>query len=130
VLWHAGHTKASFHEKLHNKERPRPNGLLPNKDVYGLFEGRFGDGSAAALAAFALYIKKDVQRRQGLVLDIRVKPHEVVKCRVVEEMAVRAQAQADQPDPAVLPGARVGKPEQRGEPSRGPRRPRLPQEAS
>jgi hypothetical protein len=40
--------------------------------VYGLFEGRFGDGSAAAQAAFALYIEKDVRRRQGLVPDIRI----------------------------------------------------------
>ena len=32
-----------------------------------------GDGSAAALAAFASYIKKDVRRRQGLVPDIRIK---------------------------------------------------------
>jgi hypothetical protein len=53
--------------------------------VYGLFEGRFGDGSAAAQAAFASYIKKDVRRRQGLVPDIRIKPHEVVKYRVVTE---------------------------------------------
>ena len=54
-------------------------------DVYGLFEGRFGDGSAAASAAFASYIEKDVRRRQGLVPDIRIKPHEVVKYRVVAE---------------------------------------------
>ena len=40
--------------------------------VYGLSERRFGDGSAAAVAAFASCVAKGGRRKQGLVPDIGV----------------------------------------------------------
>jgi hypothetical protein len=41
-------------------------------DVYGLSGRRFGDGSAAAVAAFASCVAKGGRRKQGLVPDIGV----------------------------------------------------------
>jgi hypothetical protein len=40
--------------------------------MYGLSERRFGDGSAAAVAAFASCVAKGGRRKQGLVPDIGV----------------------------------------------------------
>jgi len=47
-----------------------PLSAFVTPDVYGLSERRFGDGSAAAVTAFASCVAKGGRRKQGLVPDI------------------------------------------------------------
>ena len=49
-----------------------PLSAFVTPDVYGLSGRRFGDGSAAAVAAFASCVAKGGRRKQGLVPDIGV----------------------------------------------------------
>ena len=49
-----------------------PLGAFVTPDVYGLSGRRFGDGSAAAVAAFASCVAKGGRCKQGLVPDIGV----------------------------------------------------------
>ena len=49
-----------------------PLGAFVTPDVYGLSERRFGNGSAAAVAAFASCVAKGGRCKQGLVPDIGV----------------------------------------------------------
>ena len=54
-------------------------------DAYGIFEGRFGDGSERAQELAEAFFAGDERRRQGCVPDIYVEPHENASYRVVEK---------------------------------------------
>ena len=54
-------------------------------DAYGIFEGRFGDGSERAQELAEAFFAGDERRRQGCVPDIYVEPHENATYRVVEK---------------------------------------------
>ena len=54
-------------------------------DAYGVFEGKFGDGSAAAEAMAEAFFAGDERRRQGRMPDINLEPHEVEGIRIVDK---------------------------------------------
>ena len=54
-------------------------------DAYGVFEGKFGDGSAEAGNLAEAFFAGDQRRKQGCVPDIHLEPHEVPGIRIVEK---------------------------------------------
>jgi hypothetical protein len=54
-------------------------------DAYGLFEGRFGDGSVEAGNLVEAFFAGDVRRKQGCIPDIHLEPHEVEGIRIVDK---------------------------------------------
>ena len=54
-------------------------------DAYGVFEGKFGDGSAEAGILAEAFFAGDQRRKQGCVPDIHLDPHEVPGIRIVEK---------------------------------------------
>ena len=53
-------------------------------DAYGVFEGKFGDGSQQASRMAEAFFAGDARRKQGCVPDIDLEVHEVEGIRIVE----------------------------------------------
>ena len=54
-------------------------------DAYGVFEGKFGDGSEEASRLAEAFFAGDERRKQGCVPDIDLEVHEVEGIRIVEK---------------------------------------------